>query len=79
MANRILVVDDEQLIRENLSYILRKEGYNVDEAENGKIAYEKLVENPFDIVITDIEMPLMKGTELLEKIRKIDFRLLWLS
>jgi two-component system response regulator PilR (NtrC family) len=74
MANRILVVDDEQLIRENLSYILRKEGYNVDEAENGKIAYEKLVENPFDIVITDIEMPLMKGTELLEKIRKIDLQ-----
>ncbi|HSL87749.1 MAG TPA: sigma-54 dependent transcriptional regulator [Ignavibacteriaceae bacterium] len=74
MANRILVVDDEQLIRENLSYILQKEGYDVDEAENGKIAYEKLVENPFDIVITDIEMPLMKGTELLEKIRKIDLQ-----
>lgn len=74
MANRILVVDDEQLIRENLSYILQKEGYDVEEAENGKTAYEKLVQNPFDIVITDIEMPLMKGTELLEKIRKIDLQ-----
>ncbi len=74
MTNRILVVDDEQLIRENLSYILKKEGYEVDEAENGKIAYEKLVENPFDIVITDIEMPMMKGTELLEKVRRIDLQ-----
>jgi two-component system response regulator PilR (NtrC family) len=74
MANRILVVDDEQLIRENLSYILKKEGYEVDEAENGKTAYEKLVENPFDIIITDIEMPMMKGTELLERIRKIDIQ-----
>lgn len=74
MANRILVVDDEQLIRENLSYILKKEGYDVEEAENGKIAYEKLVDSPFDIVITDIEMPLMKGTELLERIRRIDLQ-----
>lgn len=72
MSNKILVVDDEQLIRENLSYVLKKEGYDVDEAENGKIAYDKLIDSPFDIIITDIEMPVMKGTELLEKIRRID-------
>ncbi|MFO7524122.1 MAG: sigma-54 dependent transcriptional regulator [Ignavibacteriaceae bacterium] len=74
MSNRILVVDDEQLIRENLSYILKKEGYDVSEAENGKIAYQMLVDSAFDIVITDIEMPMMKGTELLEKISKIDLQ-----
>lgn len=74
MANRILVVDDEQLIRENLSYVLKKEGYNVSEAENGKVAYQMLVESSYDIVITDIEMPVMKGTELLEKISKIDLQ-----
>ena len=74
MANRILVVDDEQLIRENLSYILKKEGYEVEEAENGKTAYDKVINNAFDIVLTDIEMPVMKGTELLEKIRRIDLQ-----
>ncbi len=74
MTNRILVVDDEQLIRENLSYILKKEGYEVEEAENGKTAYDKVINNAFDIVITDIEMPVMKGTELLEKIRRIDLQ-----
>jgi len=38
MAQRILVVDDEQIIRESLSFILKKEGYNVEEAANGKDA-----------------------------------------
>ena len=44
MSERILVVDDEDIIRESLSFILKKEGYAVAEAENGKIAYEKLLE-----------------------------------
>jgi len=74
MSKRILVVDDEQIIRESISYILRKEEYQVDEAENGKIAYEKLVENPYDLVITDLEMPEMKGIELLEKIRDLSIQ-----
>ena len=69
MQKKILVVDDEQIIRESLSYILKKEDYHVDEAENGKIAYEKLLRETYDLVITDLEMPEMKGIELLEKIR----------
>lgn len=68
MPAKILVVDDEEIIRESLTFILRKEGYSVDEAENGKIAHEKVLENFYDIVITDIEMPEMRGIELLEKI-----------
>jgi len=71
MQRRILVVDDEQIIRESLTYILRKEDYFVDEADNGKIAYQKILENSYDLVITDLEMPEMKGTELLEKIRSL--------
>ena len=74
MNNKILVVDDEEIIRESLSYILRKEGYSVEEAANGKIAYEKLKEDSFDLVITDLEMPEMKGTALLEEIKNLHLR-----
>lgn len=72
MSEKILVVDDEDIIRESLSYILKKENYEVEEAENGKAAYEKLKETSYDLVITDIEMPEMKGTQLLEEIKKMN-------
>lgn len=72
MAFKILVVDDEEIIRDSISYILETEGYEVEKAENGKVAYEKVKEKHFDLVITDIEMPAMKGTELLEKIKTFD-------
>jgi len=65
---KILVVDDEQIIRESLSFILKNEGYEVSEASNGKEAYEKVLESAYDLVITDIEMPEMKGIDLLEHI-----------
>ncbi len=71
MSERILVVDDEDIIRESLCYILSNEGYQVDQAENGRAAYEKTLENYYDLVITDIEMPQMKGTELLEKVSAV--------
>src|ERR1041384_3899453 len=67
MADRILVVDDEQIIRESSAFVLRKEGYSVSEASNGKLAYDKLVAEPYDLILTDLEMPEMKGIELLDK------------
>jgi len=72
MNHKILVVDDEEIIRDSLFYILEKEGYVVDKAENGKVAYDKMLTTSFDLVITDIEMPVMKGTELLEKIKTLN-------
>jgi len=71
MPAKILVVDDEKDINDSLSFILEKEGYLVEQAENGKVAYDKILSSYYDLVITDIEMPMMKGTELLEKISAI--------
>lgn len=70
MADRILVVDDESIIRESIGFILKKEGFVVEEASNGREALAMHRKSPYDVVITDIEMPEMKGIELLEKIRR---------
>ena len=74
MSQKILVVDDEEIIRESLSFVLKKEGYIVEEAENGKAAYNKIVDANFDLVITDLEMPVMKGTQLVEEIQKLNIQ-----
>ncbi len=74
MPERILVVDDEEIIRESLTFVLKKEGYIVQEAENGQVAYNKLLEDTYDMVITDLEMPEMKGIELVEEIKKLNIQ-----
>ncbi len=74
MAERILVVDDEDIIRESLSFVLKKEGFYVQEAENGRAAYNWLLEESFDLVLTDLEMPEMKGIQLLEEIKKLNIQ-----
>ncbi|RPI74346.1 MAG: sigma-54-dependent Fis family transcriptional regulator [Ignavibacteriales bacterium] len=74
MQEKILVVDDEDIIRESLSFILKKEGFIVEEAANGKEAYDKIKADSFDVVISDLEMPVMKGTELLEEIKRLDIK-----
>lgn len=70
MAEKILIVDDENIIRESLVFVLQKENYEVYEAENGAKAFEKIQSESFDLVISDIEMPEIKGIELLKKIRQ---------
>ena len=68
----ILVVDDEPSIREFLQIMLKREKINVEVAENGRIALEKLAQNAFDMVISDIQMPELSGIELLAKIKEKD-------
>ncbi len=68
MSESILIVDDEDIIRESLSFVLAKEGYNVREAANGAMAVEMMKTESFDLVLTDLEMPEMKGIELLEHV-----------
>ena len=68
---RILVVDDEKVVREITQVFLTINGYDVNTAENGKEAFEKLLSSHYDVVITDMQMPLMGGMELLERISQI--------
>lgn len=68
MSDRILIADDEEIIRDSISLILQRENYFVETAANGAEALAKHLENPFDIIITDIEMPEMRGTELLDRV-----------
>ena len=68
MNEKILVVDDEEIIRDSLSYILQEEGYQVDSAVDGADALEKMAAKEYDLVFTDLKMPKVSGIELLEKI-----------
>jgi len=68
-GERILVVDDEAMIRDLCSHILTSEGYAVTVAPNGEQALAELGRNPTDLLISDIKMPGMDGLELFERVR----------
>lgn len=70
MKHRILVVDDEESIREFLDIMLRKEGYEVTTAEDGEKALEIFKKKSFDMVISDLQMPKMNGLDLLKAIKE---------
>jgi two-component system response regulator PilR (NtrC family) len=70
MKSRILVVDDEESIREFLEIMLKKEGYEVTTAEDGARAKEILTKKSFDMVISDMQMPNVTGIELLRHVRE---------
>jgi len=68
---KILVVDDEEGARELFNTILTDEGYDVALAQSGEDALALFKNQPFNLVITDIKMPVMDGLQLLQEIRKI--------
>jgi len=68
--SRILVVDDEASLREVLSIMLHREGYQVDTAVDGAQAAASLRDNSYDLIISDIKMPRMNGLELLRHIKE---------
>lgn len=67
----ILVVDDEEGLREGLSRLLEDEGYRVLCASTGEQAFEIVRQTHVDLVLTDMKMPGMNGIELLKKVRAI--------
>src|SRR3954468_2562124 len=68
---RVLVVDDERSMRELLSIVLRRDGYDVLIAEDGAAGLELLKHERVDILITDIRMPQMNGVDLLREAKRI--------
>jgi len=67
---KILVVDDEELIRNVIKEYLTIEGYTVDEASDGNIAIDKVNNNEYDLIIMDIMMPNKDGFSTLKEIRQ---------
>ncbi len=70
-AGKILLVDDEKTTREILTRALAARGFHIQSASNGYEALEKIHNEQFEMLITDIVMPNMPGTELIEKAREI--------
>ena len=65
---KILVVEDEQYLRDLYVELLKEEGYSVDSAEDGEIGYSKILEQVYDLVLLDLVMPRMPGIALLRKL-----------
>ncbi|MBV2167459.1 MAG: sigma-54 dependent transcriptional regulator [Bdellovibrio sp.] len=70
MKSRILVVDDEESIREFLEIMLKKEGYEITLAEDGQKAKDLLAKKTFDMIISDLQMPHVTGIELLKHVKE---------
>jgi two-component system response regulator PilR (NtrC family) len=69
---RVLVVDDEASIREMLRIVLRRDGYDVEVAEDGRRALEALRTRPVDLLLSDIRMPDMSGVDVLRAARDLN-------
>jgi DNA-binding response OmpR family regulator len=68
-STRILLVDDEQSIQTLLSYPLRKDGYHVTSAQDGREALQRFEEARFDLVILDLMLPKLDGVEVCRELR----------
>src|SRR3954468_12238570 len=66
---RILLVDDEQSIQTLLSYPLRKDGYEVVQAVDGREALDRFAEQAFDLVVLDVMLPQLDGLEVCRRLR----------
>ena len=75
-GGRLLIVDDDEYILRNLEKILRLEGYETDTARTGLEAIKKTKRNFYNLVLLDIKLPDIEGTELLKKIHETSPRMI---
>jgi chemotaxis protein histidine kinase CheA len=68
---RVLIVDDSSFARDMLRYVLGRLGYAVSEARNGEEGWSQLLARPPDLVMTDLDMPVLDGFSLIERIREL--------
>lgn len=67
MPHKILVIDDEDLVLRSLSKLLKREGYEVQISLSPKKAVEMAAQEDFDLIVCDIRMPEMSGTDTIKK------------
>jgi DNA-binding response OmpR family regulator len=72
VAKRILVIDDDQTVREYIQLLLEDEGFHVSVAENGSAGLEIFNRESIDLIITDLIMPEKEGLETIQDVRKPD-------
>lgn len=74
-TRRILVVEDDEIIRAIVAHAIGQLGYQVDTAENGELGWEKLNAHNYDLLITDNNMPRLTGLELVQMLRSANLTL----
>lgn len=75
MVKNILIVEDDADLRSVIKEQLDGAGYNVIEAANGQIALRIIADQQVDLIITDIDMPIKNGLELLEEVKRDNARI----
>lgn len=69
MSKSVLIVDDSSSIRQLVAMTLKRAGFTVTEADNGKTALQKLDGSKFNLIISDVNMPQMNGIEFLKAVK----------
>jgi len=71
MAFKILIAEDEEITLKHLISTLIGEGYEVVGEKDGRAAYDRINSDHFDLLITDMKMPVMGGLELMDKVKEM--------